>query len=230
MRSRKVGSDRLLSKNRLDALTRADFSSSVSSLGTHLADTCDIPRSAVKTRWAVDLLQPALTATSRTVFRRSLSLTFLTARVCFLSLYGGRPRGELSVNPLLNLPCHLYTSCLDTFLYLSVLCICFNVCMGVIPPSTQKLITVLRAVASSKVVIFFNFQTAAVYVYLVAFVHKWRKTFETWHADVRIIMTSAQRDVFAHFRVTVSKTDVKRKCFDYISKQILTWSVHPYLC
>ena len=50
MQSRNVGSDRLISKNRLDAPTRADFSSSVSSLGTYLVDTCDIPRSAVKTR------------------------------------------------------------------------------------------------------------------------------------------------------------------------------------
>ena len=48
--SRKVGSDGLISKNRLDAPTRADFSSSVSSFGTHLADTCDKPRSAVKMR------------------------------------------------------------------------------------------------------------------------------------------------------------------------------------
>ena len=42
-------------------------------------------------------------------------------------------------------------------------------------------------------------------------------------------MTSAVHDVFAHFKVTVSKTVVKRKCYDYISEQILTWSVHPYL-
>ena len=42
-------------------------------------------------------------------------------------------------------------------------------------------------------------------------------------------MTSAVHDVFAHFRVTVSKTGVKRKCYDFISKQSLTWSVHPYL-
>ena len=63
MRSRKIGSDRLISKNRLDAPTRADFSFSVSSLGTYLADRCDKPRSAVKTRSAVDLLQLALTAT-----------------------------------------------------------------------------------------------------------------------------------------------------------------------
>ena len=63
MRSRKIGSDRLISKNHLDALTRADFSSSVSSLGTYLAHTCDKPRSAVKTGSAVDLLKLALTAT-----------------------------------------------------------------------------------------------------------------------------------------------------------------------
>ena len=43
-------SDRLISKNRLNALTQADFSSSVSSLGTYLVDTYDKPRSAVKTR------------------------------------------------------------------------------------------------------------------------------------------------------------------------------------
>ena len=39
MRSRNVGSDRVISKNRLDVPTQADFSSSVSSLGTYLADT-----------------------------------------------------------------------------------------------------------------------------------------------------------------------------------------------
>ena len=50
---------------------------------------------------------------------------------------------------------------LDTFFCVLHL---FNVCMGVIPPSTHKFITVLRAVASSKVVIFFTFQKAAVYV------------------------------------------------------------------
>ena len=62
---RKVGSDRLLPKNRLDAPTRADFSSSVNSLGTYLVATCtcDKPRSGVKTRSAIDLLQPTLTAT-----------------------------------------------------------------------------------------------------------------------------------------------------------------------
>ena len=63
MRSRKIGSDRLIPKNHLDAPKRADFSSSVSSLCTYLADTCDKPRSAVKTRSAADLLQLALTAT-----------------------------------------------------------------------------------------------------------------------------------------------------------------------
>ena len=42
-------------------------------------------------------------------------------------------------------------------------------------------------------------------------------------------MTSAVHDVFAHFEVTVSKTVVKRKGNDYISEQIFTWSVHPYL-
>ena len=41
-------------------------------------------------------------------------------------------------------------------------------------------------------------------------------------------MTSAVHDVFAHLRVTVSKTVVKRKCYDYVSKQILMWSVHPF--
>ena len=157
MRSRKVGSDRLVFKNLLDMQTRSDFSLSVSSLGTYLADMCDKPRSAVKTRWAVDLLQRALTATLLPVFQRSLSVTFLTARLCFLSLHGGHPRWELSVHQLLNLPCNLHTSCLDTFLYLSVLCICFKICMGVLPPLTHKFFTVLRAVASSKVVIFFNF-------------------------------------------------------------------------
>ena len=130
---------------------------------THLANTCDKPRSSVKTSWAVDLLQPALTATSRTVFRRSLSMTFITARICFLPLHDGHLRWELSVHPLLNLPCNLYTSCLETFLYLSVICVCFNVCMGVIPPSTHKFISVLRVVASSKVVIFFNFQKEVVH-------------------------------------------------------------------
>ena len=40
-------------------------------------------------------------------------------------------------------------------------------------------------------------------------------------------MTSAVHDVFTRLRVTVSKTVVKRKCYDYISKQILLWSVHP---
>ena len=49
-------------------------------------------------------------------------------------------------------------------IYIAVLCICFNICMGVIPPPTHKLVTVLRAVASSKAVIFFNFQKAVVHV------------------------------------------------------------------
>ena len=62
MRSRKIWSDQLISKNHHDAPTRADFSSSVSSLSTYLADTCDKARSVVKTRSAVDLLQLALTA------------------------------------------------------------------------------------------------------------------------------------------------------------------------
>ena len=42
-------------------------------------------------------------------------------------------------------------------------------------------------------------------------------------------MTATVRDVFTHITVTLSKTVVKRKCYDYISKRILTWSVHPYL-
>ena len=121
------------------------------------------------------------------------------------------------------MPCNLYTSCLDTFLYLSVICICFNVCMGVIPSLTHKFITVFGPLRQQKSSFSSIFKKQwCIYNLPHSDINKFRRS----KLDM---LTSAARAVFAHFRVTVSKTAVKRKCYDYISKQILTWSVHPYL-
>ena len=66
--------DRLMPKNHLDAPTRADFfSSSVSSLGTYLADTCDKARSAVKTHSACRL---AVTGTNSCLAHRLPTIAF----------------------------------------------------------------------------------------------------------------------------------------------------------
>ena len=225
MRHRNVGSDRLISKNCLDALTPAEFSSSDSSLGTFQADKCDKFRSAVKTRWAVDLPQLALTATWHTVFQRSLPMTFLMPRICFLSLYGSHPRGELSLHPLLDLPCNLYTGCLDTFFYLSVLGIILMFVWVLF--HTRHIFSLLFFGQLVRQKSSFSKSNGECITCCIRI--KITQGFKTWHADVRIIMTDTVRDVFTHITVTLSKTVVKRKCYDYISKRILTWSVHPYL-
>ena len=61
--------DRLMPKNHLDALTRADFFG----LGTYLADTCDKARSAVKTHSACRL---AVTGTNSYLAHRLPTIAF----------------------------------------------------------------------------------------------------------------------------------------------------------
>ena len=140
------------------------FSSSVSSLGNYLADTYHKARSAVETRSACRL---AATGTNSYFAYRLPTIDFddvLDGQSLFFILAWWSSTMRTVCQPITKSAVQLEFSCLDTFLYISVLCTCFNICMGAIPLTTHKLITLLRAVASSKAVIFFNFQKALVHV------------------------------------------------------------------
>ena len=140
------------------------FSSSVSSLGTYLADTCDKPRSAVKTRSACRL---AATGTNSYLAHRLPTIAFddvLDGQSLFFILAWRSSTMRTICQPITKSAVQLVHKLFRHILIYICACICFNICMGVIPPSTHKLITVLQAVASSKAAIFFNFQKAVVHV------------------------------------------------------------------
>ena len=134
MRSRKIASDRLISKNHLDTPTRADCSSSVSSLDTFLADTCDKPRSAVKNSLSSRI---AATRTNSYVAHCLPTIAFndvLDGQSLLFILAMRSSTMRTVCQPISKYAMQLVYKLLRHILYLSVLCICFNICMGVIPP------------------------------------------------------------------------------------------------
>ena len=118
----------------------------------HLELTCDILKSFGSTCWTVNLLHPALSATSRTVWRQPLSVTSFTTSAFLLSSFDSPPHGALSIQQStipLALVYQLLRHCLVAICVLEVF-ICLYGCHT---PWTQNSMTVLHAVSSLSVTI-----------------------------------------------------------------------------
>ena len=99
-RSRNFLSLRACIGNPCNVSTRFIFSSGVSCLGTQQAITRDMERSPLSALCTVDFLQPTVSVTWRTVWRRSVFITLLTFLTTLPSFPFGRP--QISTEDLLS--------------------------------------------------------------------------------------------------------------------------------
>ena len=107
------------------------FSSSVKSLRIYWALTCDMFNSDVKNTLSSRYTD---SITFRNFSHRFSSVAINNVPCCLgiTEVFAGlSPNGKLSFHPSLNQSCHLYTTVLDTPMYLSVRCSFLKVCIGV---------------------------------------------------------------------------------------------------